>query len=176
MTTLTIGEVSRRTGKTASTIRYYEEIGLIPEPQRVSGWRHYQADVVRRLAVVDTAQHAGLSLDEIRVLLDASETNGRATERLREIAHRKLPEISEAIARAELARGWLEAAAECHCPSLDDCPLFEEPDASVTSAEEVDRPRPDQRPLPEPTSAFVGRQRIGSSTRKRLWAGPLIPK
>jgi DNA-binding transcriptional MerR regulator len=128
MTAMTIGEVARRTGKAASTIRYYEEIGLIPEPQRVSGWRQYQPDVVRRLAVVDTAQQAGLSLDEIRVLLDASETNREATERLREIAHRKLPEISAAIARAELARGWLEAAAECRCPSLDDCPLFDDTD------------------------------------------------
>jgi MerR family transcriptional regulator, redox-sensitive transcriptional activator SoxR len=123
---MTIGEVARRTGKAPSTIRYYEEIGLIPEPERVSGCRQYQADVVRRLAVVNTAQHAGLSLDEIRVLLDASETNREATERLREIANRKLPEIAAAIARAELARGWLEAAAECHCPSLDDCPLFED--------------------------------------------------
>jgi DNA-binding transcriptional MerR regulator len=128
MSTLTIGEVARRTGKAASTIRFYEQIGLIPEPQRVSGWRQYQTDVVRRLAVVDTAQQAGLSLDEIRVLLDASETNRAATERLREIAQRKLPEISAVIARAELARGWLVAAAECRCPSLDDCPLFDDTD------------------------------------------------
>jgi MerR family transcriptional regulator, redox-sensitive transcriptional activator SoxR len=129
MTTLTIGEVVRRTGKPASTIRYYEEIGIIPAPERVSGWRRYEADVVRVLAVVATAQQVGLTLDEIRVLLDASHTDSAATERLREIAQRKLPEIAASIARAELARGWLEAAAECRCPSLEDCPLFEEPDA-----------------------------------------------
>jgi MerR family transcriptional regulator, redox-sensitive transcriptional activator SoxR len=129
MTTMTIGEVVRRTGKPASTIRYYEEIGLIEAPERVSGWRRYPPEVVRRLSVVDTARRAGLSLDEIRVLLDASNANSAATERLRAIAHRKLPEIAASIARAELARGWLEAAAECRCPSLDDCPLFEEVEA-----------------------------------------------
>jgi DNA-binding transcriptional MerR regulator len=127
MTTMTIGEVVLTTGKPASTIRYYEEIGLIPPPERVSGWRRYEPDVVRVLAVVATAQQVGLTLDEIRVLLDASHTNDAATERLREIAQRKLPEVAASIARAELARGWLEAAAECRCPSLEDCPLFEEP-------------------------------------------------
>jgi MerR family redox-sensitive transcriptional activator SoxR len=127
MTTMTIGDVARRTGKAASTIRYYEEIGLIPRPERVSGRRRYQPDIVRTLSVVDTAQRAGLSLDEIRLLLDASPANHPATERLREVARQKLPELNEAIARAELVRGWLEDAARCRCPTLDDCPLFEEP-------------------------------------------------
>jgi MerR family redox-sensitive transcriptional activator SoxR len=117
MTTLTIGEVARRTGKAASAIRYYEEIGIIPEPVRMGGWRRYPPDVVRTLAVVDAAQRAGLTLDEIRPLLGG-------TERLRDVAQRKLPEVTASIARAELARGWLEAAADCHCPTLDDCPLF----------------------------------------------------
>ena len=68
-----------------------------------------------------------LSLDDIRLLLDASPANHPATERLREVAQQKLPELNEAIARAELVRGWLEDAARCRCPTLDDCPLFEEP-------------------------------------------------
>ena len=127
MTTMTIGDVARRTGKAASTIRYYEAIELIPRPERVSGRRHYQPSIVRTLSVVDTAQRAGLSLDEIRLLLDASPANHPATERLREVAQQKLPELNEAIARAELVRGWLEDAARCRCPTLDDCPLFEEP-------------------------------------------------
>ena len=48
---LMIGEVVRRTGKAASTIRYYEEIGLITPPERISGRRHYPAGIVRELAV-----------------------------------------------------------------------------------------------------------------------------
>jgi MerR family redox-sensitive transcriptional activator SoxR len=125
---LGIGEVARRSGKAASAIRYYEEIGLLPEPRRANGRRHYQADVVRTLAIVETAQRAGLSLDEIRLLLRASPEDVAATERLREVAERKLPPLREAIERAQLVHGWLEDAARCCCPTLEDCPLFDEPE------------------------------------------------
>jgi MerR family redox-sensitive transcriptional activator SoxR len=124
---LTIGEVARRSGKSASTIRYYEEIGLIRPPERISGRRHYPTEIVRELAIVETAQRAGLSLGEIRLLLEASPDDRRSAERLRDVAERKLPELNEAIARAQVVRGWLEDAALCHCPTLDDCPLFDEP-------------------------------------------------
>jgi MerR family redox-sensitive transcriptional activator SoxR len=122
---LTIGAVARESGKAASAIRYYEEIGLLPDPVRVSGRRRYPRDVVRTLAVIETAQRAGLTLDEIRLLLLVSPGDGAATERLREVAERKLPELVALIERAELVRGWLEDAARCVCPTLDDCPLFE---------------------------------------------------
>jgi MerR family redox-sensitive transcriptional activator SoxR len=124
---IAIGEVVRRTGKPASTIRYYEEIGLIAPAERVSGRRRYPTRIVRELAIIETAQRAGLSLGEIRLLLDASPRGSRSTERLREVAERKLSELHEAISRAEIVRGWLEDAARCRCPTLDDCPLFEEP-------------------------------------------------
>ena len=122
---LTIGEVARVSGRAASAIRYYEEIGLLPGPVRVSGRRRYDRDVLRTLAVVETAQRAGLTLDQIRLLLEASPDDGAATDRLREVAERKLPDLIALIERAELVRGWLEDAARCVCPTLDDCPLFE---------------------------------------------------
>jgi MerR family transcriptional regulator, redox-sensitive transcriptional activator SoxR len=124
---LTIGDVSRMAGKAASSVRYYENIGLIPAPVRISGRRRYPAAILRTLAVIETAQGAGLTLEEIRSLLTASPDDMAATERLRQIAVRKLPDIHALIERAELVRGWLEAAAACTCPSLDDCPLFDEP-------------------------------------------------
>ena len=124
---LTIGEIARRSGKAASTIRYYEEIGLIPAPARLEGRRRYQPETVRTLAVIETAQRAGLSLDEVHLLLEASPDDRESTERLRTVAERKLPELNDAIARAEIVRSWLEDAALCRCPTLDDCPLFDEP-------------------------------------------------
>ena len=66
-----IGEVAEQAGLRKSAIRYYEEIGLLPEPERVSGQRVYGPSVLRRLALIDVSQRAGLSLDEIRELLDA---------------------------------------------------------------------------------------------------------
>lgn len=123
---LTIGEVARATGRTPSSIRYYERIGLIPAPARPGGQRRYPAAVLRTLAVIETAQRAGLSLEEIRLLLGASPGDQGAVERLRDVATRKLPEVRTLIERAELVRTWLEAAAECACPSLEDCPLFDD--------------------------------------------------
>lgn len=122
-----IGEVARASGKAPSAIRYYESIGLLPEPARESGRRRYPAEVVRSLAVVDTAQRAGLALDDIRLLLQASAEDADAVERLRAVAERRLPVLREAIARAELVREWLEQAADCCCPTLETCPLFEQP-------------------------------------------------
>jgi MerR family redox-sensitive transcriptional activator SoxR len=87
----------------------------------------YGPETVRTLAVIETAQRAGLSLDEIRTLLSASPGDGAAIERLREVAERKLPEIRAMIERTEVVRGWLESAARCECPSLKECPLFEDP-------------------------------------------------
>lgn len=123
---LTIGEVARVSGRAASSIRYYERIGLIPAPARVSGQRRYPPAVLRTLAVIDTAQRAGLSLQEIRLLLATSSADLAAAERLRQVAVRKLPEVRALIDRAQIVRRWLEAAAVCTCPSLDDCPLFDD--------------------------------------------------
>ena len=124
---LSIGEVARLAGRRPSSIRYYEVIGLLPAPTRVSGRRMYGPDTVHMLAVIETAQRAGLTLDEIKTLLAASPDDAAAVERLREVAVRKLPEITALIERSQLVREWLECAARCECPSLDQCPLFDDP-------------------------------------------------
>jgi MerR family redox-sensitive transcriptional activator SoxR len=123
---LFIGEVARRAGIRASAIRYYESIGLLPEPERIAGRRRYRAEILRTLSIIGAAQRAGLSLDDARELLGASEANGGVSERLRTIAQRKLPEVDALIERARLVRSWLEAAADCRCPTLEDCPLFDD--------------------------------------------------
>jgi MerR family transcriptional regulator, redox-sensitive transcriptional activator SoxR len=134
---LTIGELARRTGRRASAIRYYEEIGLLSEPIRVSGQRRYDQSAVRNLAVIDTCQRAGLSLDDIRLLIDAAPGQDTAAiHKLRGLAERALPELAAAIERAILVRQWLEAAAQCECPSLDDCCLFDDPALPAQAAAE----------------------------------------
>jgi MerR family transcriptional regulator, redox-sensitive transcriptional activator SoxR len=125
---MTIGEVAQRSGRAPSSIRYYEEIGLLPAPPRVSGRRRYTPDILRTLSVVETAQRAGLTLDEIRLLLQASADDTGAIESLRAVAERKLPELTALIERTEIVRSWLEDAVHCCCPTLDDCPLFDEPE------------------------------------------------
>jgi MerR family redox-sensitive transcriptional activator SoxR len=124
---MSIGAVAAQAGRRPSSIRYYEQIGLLPRPDRVSGRRVYGPDTVRTLAVIETGQRAGLTLDEIRDLLSASDGDQAAIDRLREVALRKLPEVRELIERTEIVRDWLEAAARCECPTLDECPLFDDP-------------------------------------------------
>ena len=124
---LLIGEVARRAGLRASAIRYYESIGLLPEPERLAGRRRYPPDTLGTLSVIGAAQRAGLSLGEVRELLTSSSGEHDVSERLRAIAQRKLPEVEALIERAWLVRSWLEAAADCRCPTLEDCPLFDDP-------------------------------------------------
>jgi MerR family redox-sensitive transcriptional activator SoxR len=121
---LSIGEVATRAGIRASSIRYYESVGILPAPERVAGQRRYSDEVLTRLSFIGVAQRAGFSLDEIRELLDGA-SEDRAPERLQELAQRKLPDVEGLIARAEAMRDWLTAAAECRCPSLESCALFD---------------------------------------------------
>src|SRR5262245_36195752 len=123
---LTIGELARRSGRRASAIRYYEEVGVLPPPARISGQRRYTPATERSLTVIDVAQRAGLTLDEIKILLESPAGSPAATEHLRLVAERRLPELRARIERARLVERWLEAAARCECPDLDACCLFDD--------------------------------------------------
>jgi MerR family transcriptional regulator, redox-sensitive transcriptional activator SoxR len=121
---LTIGEVANRAALNVSAIRYYEAEGLLPKPPRVAGQRRYSDETLSRLGVIDVAKRAGFSLDDIRVLLDASDKGEPAHNQLQELATRKLPEVEELIRRAEVVRAWLKTATNCGCDSFDACALF----------------------------------------------------
>ena len=97
--TFTIGEVATRAGLNVSAIRFYEAEGLLPEAPRVAGQRRYGDETLNRLGVIDVAKRAGFSLDDIRVLLDATDRGEPAHNRLQELAVRKLPEVDELIRR-----------------------------------------------------------------------------
>ena len=118
---LTIGQLAAEAGVNASKIRFYERNGLLPVPDRQSGQRRYTEEALRRLQVIDIAQRAGFSLDEIRELNDGGETRD-----LRNLAGRKLPEVDALIARAQAMRDWLALARDCDCSSLELCELFSE--------------------------------------------------
>jgi DNA-binding transcriptional MerR regulator len=123
MTIMRIGEVAERAGVRTSLIRYYENVGLLPAPERVSGQRRYDESVLRRLTLIDVAQRAGMSLDEIRLLLEHG--NDAFSSELSALAARKLPEIDALIERAGRVREWMRAAVECRCETIDACALFD---------------------------------------------------
>jgi MerR family transcriptional regulator, redox-sensitive transcriptional activator SoxR len=164
---LSIGEVARRAGRRPSSIRYYEQIGLLPAVPRVAGRRVYGPDTLRTLAVIETGQRAGLTLEEIKALLAASPDDAAAIDRLREVAERKLPEITALIERSLLVREWLECAARCECPSLDQCPLFDDPAALPSSGTREPAIRSAQK---------LGRSRCRSRVRREGEPRRLFPR
>jgi DNA-binding transcriptional MerR regulator len=121
---MSIGEVAMRAGVRKSHIRYYEEIGVLPEPLRVSGQRRYDEGVLHRLSIVDVAQRAGLTLGEIRELTGSTSP---VAERIHQLAEDKLPQVEALIERAHAVKRWLEIAKGCDCSSVDVCGLFVDP-------------------------------------------------
>ena len=97
--TLSIGDVARRTGLTTSALRFYEEKALIGSARTPGNQRCYTRDVIRRVSFVRAAQRVGLSLEEIRAVLDDLPA-GRAPTRedWHELARRWKPWLDERIA------------------------------------------------------------------------------
>jgi MerR family redox-sensitive transcriptional activator SoxR len=118
---LTIGEVARRAGVRTSAIRYYEEAGLLEEPERVGGKRRYDEEALRRLALIRDAKRAGFTLGEIRTLLHGFPAGTGAAQRWQALASEKLVEVDETIAQLRETRELLEEALRCECASLDEC-------------------------------------------------------
>ncbi|MDA0137063.1 MerR family transcriptional regulator [Solirubrobacter deserti] len=124
---MTIGQVAQRAGLNASRIRFYERTGVLPQPDRVSGQRRYSPDVLHRLSIIDVAQRAGLTLDEIAPLTGPGNRTADASTHIRALADAKLPQIEALIVRAHAVKQWLEVAQHCDCRSVDVCGLFVDP-------------------------------------------------
>lgn len=115
---LTIGEVARESGVAATTLRYYEQIGLLPAPTRQGGQRRYDDAVLARLEVIRLCKSAGFALDEIQLLF-ADDAPGRPASRA--LAEAKLAEIDAQMAALARARDVIEWGMNCTCPSIDAC-------------------------------------------------------
>jgi DNA-binding transcriptional MerR regulator len=118
---LTIGELARRAGIATSALRYWEELGLLPTPARISGQRRYPESMIGVVGVILLLQDAGFTLAEQKTL---AASRAVATDEWRTLAARKLSELDERIAQAQAARVAIEHAL--HCPQEDilECPTF----------------------------------------------------
>jgi MerR family redox-sensitive transcriptional activator SoxR len=122
MARLTISEVAHRMRLRPSAIRYYESLGLLPPPDRVSGQRRYDRTVLYRLAVIQQARRAGFRLDEIQLLFSGFRGGTRAEARWRRLADRKLRELNALTAQIRSMRVLLKRMhANCHCDTLEAC-------------------------------------------------------
>lgn len=115
---LTIGEVAREAGVAPTTLRYYEQIGLVPAPARRGGQRRYDDSVLARLEVIRLCKSAGFALEEIQLLF-ADDDPGRPASRA--LAEAKLTEIEAQMESLAQARAVIEWGMRCTCPSIDTC-------------------------------------------------------
>lgn len=124
---LSIGILGKRTGTKVQTIRYYEQIGLMPEPDRTEGGQRRYGDVeLDRLAFIRHSRELGFSLEAIRELLDLSDSPERSCARVDAVAQRQLKEVEARIARLEALRAELRRMInECNSDRVADCRILE---------------------------------------------------
>lgn len=134
---LTIGEIARRAGVATSTIRYYESIGLLPEPLRESGQRRYDESVLGKLGFIGVAQSAGFTLDEIGELMKGIHNGKGMANPMRSLSAKKLEEVEALLERTKAMQGWLQVAKECGCLSPSECALFAEAGEGPVDADAV---------------------------------------
>ena len=108
-----IGEVAATADVNTKTVRYYESIGLIPEPNRTpSGYRDYDTEAVDRLRFIRDSQASGLTLAEIQSILELKDSGERTCRHTQALLQEHLTELDEQMRRLESARRQLLALAE----------------------------------------------------------------
>ena len=121
---LSIGQVEKRSGVAASALRFYEKKGLIQSTRNAGGQRRYFREVLRRIAVIKTAQRLGMPLEEIAAAFSAlPEQRTPTIEDWQALSSRWQQLLNERIKRLTLLRDQLDDCIGCGCLSLKACPL-----------------------------------------------------
>ena len=121
MSSLSIGQLAKICRLATSAIRYYEKVGLLPKPMRVSRQRRYGAETVGRLRLLQVAREAGFTIAETRTFVAGFSATTPPAVRWRTLAKRKLAEIDEQMKRLKRMKALLDSGFRCHCLSIDDC-------------------------------------------------------
>jgi MerR family redox-sensitive transcriptional activator SoxR len=124
-TQLSIGEVAAATGFRTSAIRYYEDAGVLPKPDRVSGKRRYSAETIDRLMLIRFCSRLGMRLADVRGLL-VTRRGLRAKEQWRRLVDGKLDEIGDLIQAAQGVERILRESRDCDCVTLASCRFLKE--------------------------------------------------
>jgi MerR family redox-sensitive transcriptional activator SoxR len=122
----------------ASALRYYEELGLLPAPARVSGQRRYPESAVTVVAAIRLHSDAGFTLAEQKALITAPHD----APDWRELAQRKLAELDERIARAQAARDAISHGLRCPRRDAGQRPDFQAVCPDFQARVTTRRPRP----------------------------------
>ena len=134
--TLSIGEVAKATGIKVVTLRYYEQLGLVPATVRTNGnYRAYSVDDLRRLRFIRRCRDLGFTLDQVRELLRLSSKKNQKCSEVDRITRRHLTDVEKKISDLKLLAKVLQRiSSRCRGDGLiADCRIIEalSPDAST---------------------------------------------
>lgn len=138
---LVIGEVAKRTGVPAKTIRYYEETGLIPAAGRAAnGYRVYDARAVHLLRFVKRARDLGFSMQEVSSLLALWADEERSSADVKKLATQHLQAIERKIAELKSLQHTMQTLVKnCRGDNRPDCPILADLAAFATPADQGER-------------------------------------
>jgi Cu(I)-responsive transcriptional regulator len=124
---MNIGEVAERSGVPAKTIRYYEEVDLVPAPARgANGYRAYTEEAVHTLRFVASARNLGFTVEQCRALLALYRDKSRASADVKRVANQHIAEIDVRIDELQAMRRTLATLARrCHGDDRPDCPIID---------------------------------------------------
>jgi MerR family mercuric resistance operon transcriptional regulator len=122
-----IGEMSKRTGVNIETIRYYERIKIMPQPDRTAGGnRQYNYDQLKRLSFIKKSRELGFSIDEIRALLEMVDRQDFICGEVHALTIGHLESVREKIkGLRKLEKALVGMAAECSQGDVPDCQILE---------------------------------------------------
>jgi MerR family mercuric resistance operon transcriptional regulator len=120
-------ELARRTGCNLETIRYYEKVGMMPDPPRTaSGYRDYGESHVSRLRFILRARELGFAIEEIRGLLDLVDGGTQTCAEVKERTERHLADVRAKITDLKrIEKVLATTAAQCSGEDVPECPVLE---------------------------------------------------
>jgi len=125
---MNIGSVSRKSGVSSKTIRYYESVDLIPSPARSpNGYRVYDEVDVQTLRFIQRARGLGFSVAEVANLLDLWHDKNRTSAEVKSFTLKRIEQVERKIGELETIRAVLSELAErCQGDERPECPILEQ--------------------------------------------------
>jgi len=127
MKPMTIGGLSKAAGVKVTTIRYYESVGLMGEPERsASGQRHYDNEAVQRLSFIRHARDLGFPTESIRELIDLQAQPGEDCGHVDIIARKQLADVRQKLSQLEALEAELKRMiSACEGGKISSCKVLE---------------------------------------------------
>jgi MerR family transcriptional regulator, redox-sensitive transcriptional activator SoxR len=113
--------LSARADVNASTLRYYESVGLLPPTERKNGQRRYNERLLDRINFIKVAQQTGFSIQEITVLLEGFEADDSLSERWEQMAKQKRSELEDRKKQIDSMIQILDNGLSCKCLTWSEC-------------------------------------------------------